>query len=388
MRKSNFALRLQPSLLEEARKVAEAEGVALNQLINVAVAEKLSALRTGRYLAERAKRANISEALRILERAGVGQPPVKGDELPSGIDPAASTEKPLTVGKLWNPIQEHINGLSRGNMPAVHHYTTLKGALGILASGRMWFTERVHLNDPSELAHGIKIAERVLSGLGRKHDVERLQEAVKRVFQEFRFFSASFSFESNDISQWENYADHGRGVVLSFKATTFNNPKAHIDALIGGDATAVVCPMSYDTARLAVLIEPMIRLWNRSDISELCEHLFMISSMFKSGRWQPEREYRFFVHHKHEEILKSDFYATREQGGRLVSYLDLPIPNWSSRADFPIYRICLGPEAADGLDLQLMDFILARAIPIPREALSRSERDSTGRLCIRPQFVI
>jgi hypothetical protein len=46
MRKSNFALRLQPSLLEEARRLAQAEGVALNQLINVAVAEKLSALRT------------------------------------------------------------------------------------------------------------------------------------------------------------------------------------------------------------------------------------------------------------------------------------------------------------------------------------------------------
>ena len=30
MRKSNFALRLQPSLLDEARKVAETEGVALS----------------------------------------------------------------------------------------------------------------------------------------------------------------------------------------------------------------------------------------------------------------------------------------------------------------------------------------------------------------------
>ncbi len=29
MKKSNFALRLQPSLLEEARKTAEEEGVAL-----------------------------------------------------------------------------------------------------------------------------------------------------------------------------------------------------------------------------------------------------------------------------------------------------------------------------------------------------------------------
>jgi hypothetical protein len=82
MRKSNFALRLQPSLLDEARKLAEAEGVALNQLINVAVAEKLSALRTEKYLAERAARGDVSKALGILERAGVGNPPMKGDKLP------------------------------------------------------------------------------------------------------------------------------------------------------------------------------------------------------------------------------------------------------------------------------------------------------------------
>ncbi len=82
MRKSNFALRLQPSLLDEARKLAEAEGIALNQLINVAVAEKLSALRTESYIAERAARADIPKALGILKRAGVGRQPMRGDELP------------------------------------------------------------------------------------------------------------------------------------------------------------------------------------------------------------------------------------------------------------------------------------------------------------------
>jgi hypothetical protein len=58
MRKSNFALRLAPSLLDEAWRAAEAEGVALDQLINVAVAEKLPALRTEKYFAERAGRAS------------------------------------------------------------------------------------------------------------------------------------------------------------------------------------------------------------------------------------------------------------------------------------------------------------------------------------------
>lgn len=82
MRKSNFALRLQPSLLDEARKLAQAEGVALNQFINVAVAEKLSALRTETYMRQRATRADIPKALGILKRAGAGRPPVKGDKLP------------------------------------------------------------------------------------------------------------------------------------------------------------------------------------------------------------------------------------------------------------------------------------------------------------------
>jgi len=81
MRKNNVSLRLQASLLEEARRVSEAEGVARNQFINVAVAEKLSALRTDDYFRERADRGNVRRAKQILKRAGRGNPPATGDEL-------------------------------------------------------------------------------------------------------------------------------------------------------------------------------------------------------------------------------------------------------------------------------------------------------------------
>src|SRR5580698_6571305 len=77
--------RIQPSLLKEARKVAESEGVALNQLINVALAEKLSALRTEDYFLERIPRADRAETLRILNRSGRGKPPMEGDELPMDL---------------------------------------------------------------------------------------------------------------------------------------------------------------------------------------------------------------------------------------------------------------------------------------------------------------
>ena len=74
-------LRLQKPLLEEARRISEAEGVAVNQFINVAVAEKLSALRTEYYFRDRAQRGDIAKAKRILKRLGRGNPPMPGDEL-------------------------------------------------------------------------------------------------------------------------------------------------------------------------------------------------------------------------------------------------------------------------------------------------------------------
>ena len=81
MKQSNFALRLQPSLLEEARSLARSEGVALNQIINVALAEKLAAIRTTRFFVERASRANLDQAKAILDKAGRKNAPDPGDEL-------------------------------------------------------------------------------------------------------------------------------------------------------------------------------------------------------------------------------------------------------------------------------------------------------------------
>ncbi len=83
MRSSNFALRLQPTLMEEAKAFAQAEGVALNQLINVAVAQMIGEHNAANYLSLRAQRANLPRALEILNRAGRGNPPMKGDELPA-----------------------------------------------------------------------------------------------------------------------------------------------------------------------------------------------------------------------------------------------------------------------------------------------------------------
>lgn len=81
-RVSNYALRLQTSLLNELKQLAEEEGTTINQLINVAVAEKLAALRTETYFRERAARGERADFRRILDKAG-SEAPRDGDELPT-----------------------------------------------------------------------------------------------------------------------------------------------------------------------------------------------------------------------------------------------------------------------------------------------------------------
>lgn len=81
---SNYALRLQASLKAEAERLAKAEGTTLNQFINVAVAEKIAALRTADFFHERADRADLKAAIALLGRLGNDDAPQPGDELAPG----------------------------------------------------------------------------------------------------------------------------------------------------------------------------------------------------------------------------------------------------------------------------------------------------------------
>jgi hypothetical protein len=79
---SNYALRLQKSLLEEVKRIAAEENTTINQFINVAVAEKAAALRSEAYFREQAGRADLAAFDQILAQAGT-EPPQPNDALPS-----------------------------------------------------------------------------------------------------------------------------------------------------------------------------------------------------------------------------------------------------------------------------------------------------------------
>ena len=78
---SSISLRLPESLHKQARELAEREDISINQLIATALAEKMSALMTVEYLAERAARGSRQQFDRVLRKVHAHRrPPEPGDE--------------------------------------------------------------------------------------------------------------------------------------------------------------------------------------------------------------------------------------------------------------------------------------------------------------------
>ena len=79
---STISLRLPESLHKKARDLAVREDISINQLVATALAEKMSALLAGEYLAQRTARGNRRKYDRVLRKVRVrNEDPISGDEL-------------------------------------------------------------------------------------------------------------------------------------------------------------------------------------------------------------------------------------------------------------------------------------------------------------------
>jgi len=71
---STISLRLPESLHKSARELAKKEKISINQLITLALAEKMSALGAEDYLEARAKRGNIAKFTKAMDKVADIEP--------------------------------------------------------------------------------------------------------------------------------------------------------------------------------------------------------------------------------------------------------------------------------------------------------------------------
>ena len=75
-----YPLRLPRSLKEAVVRLSKEDRTSINQFVATAVAEKVSALQTAHFFADRKARANFKAFDKIMNRRG-GKPPRAGDEI-------------------------------------------------------------------------------------------------------------------------------------------------------------------------------------------------------------------------------------------------------------------------------------------------------------------
>jgi hypothetical protein len=76
-----YPLRMPKSLKEAVERLSREDQTSMNQFVTTAVAEKVSALETARFFADRKARADFKVFDKIMKRKG-GKPPRAGDEVP------------------------------------------------------------------------------------------------------------------------------------------------------------------------------------------------------------------------------------------------------------------------------------------------------------------
>jgi hypothetical protein len=78
---SNYPLRLPETLMEDARGMAKAQGVSVNQFLATVIAERVGELKALNHVRARIARADPSRARAVLALVP-GRAPMEGDELP------------------------------------------------------------------------------------------------------------------------------------------------------------------------------------------------------------------------------------------------------------------------------------------------------------------
>jgi hypothetical protein len=78
-----YPLRLPRSLKRAVERQSKEDRTSINQFVATAVAEKLAALQTAEFFADRKARADFKAFDKLMKRRG-GKPPRAGDEMPGG----------------------------------------------------------------------------------------------------------------------------------------------------------------------------------------------------------------------------------------------------------------------------------------------------------------
>jgi hypothetical protein len=255
--------------------------------------------------------------------------------------------------------------------PIIYHYTDAAGLCGILASGKLWFTDIFNLNDPTELRHGLNTATKLLTAQAdegprnAKIFANNFMAMVNGGIEEVaHYFVCCFSRAGDDLGQWRAYADNGCGYALGFKGPILDQAFAKPDGIPNPNHSTF--PLTYGDDELHKMhgqiirdVVPLITAPRDRNLSGKAINTYMSelsialsvpvlqsALFFKHQAYRNEEEYRFL------QLFQAGPVSDLRFRGRpysLVRYRDF---DWRGAAPDALKEIVIGPAADRTLALQ------------------------------------
>ena len=328
---------------------------------------------------------------RRLPIPDLGRDSMRGDELPSELREA--TAKFV----VWSEQQLEAEQSRNAITAPLYHYTNGHGLKGILESETIWFTDYRHLNDPSELTHGMRTAHDVMRNIAADADgrVRLFLGITADLFSHanlsntLEFFIASFSREPDDLGQWRAYADNGRGYALGLSPQVFGVVEKPVrepneNVLVGPVLyqTGEVCARHRQAIEKAASIflqaaDANVELMRDKSVGvpfmrEMAKELLASSLIWncltsKHPAYAHEREVRMIILGLRSKLLP--YVTTRVRGSEIVPYIVHQMP---LRQPHHIFEIVVGPAAPADAE-RCVETMLRSLGADPRISIRRSE---------------
>lgn len=183
------------------------------------------------------------------------------------------------------------------SLPRLFHYTKTSSLLGILDSQELYFSRLRNLNDASEGRAVLDIIKALEPTSIAKNLIQFVKNNYSSIEKKARSsYSFSFTTEEDDASQWDRYADHGKGVCIEFSSDQLESlmntfSQVRLDKIIYIDSNSQK-EIKDELNNLALNI-------NNDDFSK---ELAFFSMRFKHFSFRHENEYRLSYIRRNSEL--------------------------------------------------------------------------------------
>jgi len=245
-----------------------------------------------------------------------------------------------------------ITSVSEKAPKSINHYTDLAGFIGIVGNGQLWASNVAYLNDKEELEHGIKCAERALTGLANDRKMEIWKEPIKEAFKSVQeglmpnTYATCFCTKPDLLSQWRGYGGQKQGIGLTFDIEGLRgilpSKKSYLSPVTYGFVTGKQGILEGMRSHLnGVAADILSNLDDIDRADEAFGALCRLIPQFKHKGFETELEWRIVV----QQDTIRDTVQYRAAGNVIVPYITIG----QKDAKLPLKAVKVGP----GSDMEL-----------------------------------